>query len=122
GSEVFDHYPKGTGCFLAPRRLLLDAIEAFSSYYADRRFFNDDTGVIRQLAERHRINVSPSFAAVYSPRSTPAGFLRHALHRGTVFLDGHGKPESRFFPVAVAFFPVSIVLAAAALRRPAVIP
>ncbi len=30
------------------------------------------------------------------------------FNRGTVFLDGHGTPQSRFFPPVVAFFPLSV--------------
>jgi hypothetical protein len=48
--------------------------------------------------------------------------VRHAVHRGVVFVDGHGTPESRFFPAVAAFFPVSAALAVAALRRPSVVP
>ena len=107
GSDEFDHYPKGTGCFLSPRTLLLEAIAAFRTSYSNTRFVSDDTGLIRWLAERHRIHVSPDFSCLYSPRSNLEAFLRQAVYRGTTFVDGHGRPESRFFPVAVAFFPVS---------------
>jgi len=37
-------------------------------------------------------------------------------------VDGHGTPESRFFPVVVAFFPLSAALAVAAVRRPLLAP
>jgi glycosyltransferase involved in cell wall biosynthesis len=120
-SERFDHYPKGTTCFLAPRTLLLDAVAAFRSYYADGRFVSDDTALIRWLAERERIHLSPEFGCRYAPRTNLRAFLRQAVYRGSTFVDGHGRRESRFFPVVVTFFPVSIVLAIAALRRPVVI-
>lgn len=115
----FDRFPKGTTCFVAPRELLLDAFTAFTSRYADPRNANDDTPIIRAVAAQRPINISPSFACVYTPRSSLRSFLKHALHRGTVFLDGHGRRESRFFPVVVAFYPVSMATAAVALRRPA---
>jgi len=118
----FDRYPKGSGCFLAPRTLLLEATAAFHSRYADPRRANDDTPVIRWIAEAERINVSPHFACAYRPRMTLRGFVRHSFHRGIVFLDGHGRPESRFFPAVVGFYPVSVVLALAAMRRPTVVP
>jgi glycosyltransferase involved in cell wall biosynthesis len=120
-SERFDRYPKGTTCFLAPRTQLLDAVAAFRSYYSDQRFVSDDTALIRWLAERERIHLSPEFACLYAPRSNLGSFLRQAVYRGSTFVDGHGRRESRFFPVVVAFFPVSVVLALAALRRPGVI-
>jgi glycosyltransferase involved in cell wall biosynthesis len=120
--EEFDRYPKGTTCFLAPRELLLRAIEAFESRYDDLRLANDDTPVLRWIAERERIHLSPSFACDYRPRASLGSFLRHSFHRGTVFLDGHGRPESRFFPAVVAFFPASAALAVLAARRPSLVP
>ncbi len=72
-----------------------------------------------------RARADPPLARVrlhlHAPRLA-AVFLRHSLHRGVVFLDGHGRRESRFFPAVVAFYPVSAALAVAALRRPAAVP
>jgi glycosyltransferase involved in cell wall biosynthesis len=122
GLEDFDRFPKGTTCFLAPRALLETAFAEFESNYANLRLANDDTRVLRAVAARERIHISPEFSCTYSPRTTLRGFFRHAVHRGTVFLDGHGTRDSRFFPVVAAFFPVSAALAFAALRRPALVP
>jgi glycosyltransferase involved in cell wall biosynthesis len=122
GADEFDRFPKGMGCFLAPRELLLSAFSTFRTRYRDLRFANDDTPVLRTVAARKRIGISPSFACVYAPRTTFGRFLRHAVHRGAVFVDGHGTPASRFFPVVVAFFPLSTALAVGAVRRPALVP
>jgi glycosyltransferase involved in cell wall biosynthesis len=122
GLAEFDRFPKGTTCFLAPRALLADALDAYRSGYADLRHANDDTPVIRSIAAQERIHISPSFACDYQPRATLGSFVRHSVHRGTVFLDGHGRRESRFFPIAAAFFPVSALLGLAALRRPSLVP
>jgi glycosyltransferase involved in cell wall biosynthesis len=122
GEDEFDRFPKGTTCFLAPRTLLLSAFSSFETHYRDINLANDDTPILRTVARGARIGISPQFACRYAPRTTLGRFLRHAIHRGTVFLDGHGTPESRFFPVVAAFFPVSAALAVAALRRPAVAP
>jgi hypothetical protein len=122
GLAEFDRFPKGTTCFLAPRALLDSAFARFRSHYPDVRLANDDTPILRAVAAEEQIHISPQFACVYAPRSSLVGFLRHAVHRGTVFLDGHGTPESRFFPAVAAFFPVSAALALAALRRPALVP
>jgi glycosyltransferase involved in cell wall biosynthesis len=122
GAAEFDRFPKGTTCFLAPRDLLRAAFDEFDPQYRDIRLANDDTPILRALAARQRIWVSPSFACVYEPRSSLAGFLRHAFRRGIVFVDGHGVPESRFFPGVVAFFPLSAALVVAAVRRPLVVP
>jgi glycosyltransferase involved in cell wall biosynthesis len=122
GLEEFDRFPKGTTCFFAPRTLLESAFSRFRSHYADVRLANDDTPVLRAVAVEERIHISPEFSCIYAPRTALAGFLRHAVHRGTVFLDGHGTPESRFFPFVAAFFPVSAALALGTLRRPALVP
>jgi glycosyltransferase involved in cell wall biosynthesis len=121
GTEEFDRYPKGTTCFLAPVELLRSAFAVFHTHYRDVRLANDDTPILRSLAARERIGISPQFACVYVPRTTLGRFLRHAFHRGAVFVDGHGTPESRFFPAVVGFFPVSAALIAAAVRRPALL-
>ena len=122
GTEEFDRYPKGTTCFLCPRELLLDAIGAFHSRYVDLRDANDDTPMLRWIAERERIYVSPAFSCRYRPRTSFRSFIRHSVHRGVVFLDGHGRRESRFFPAVIAFYPLSGVMVLAALRKPRVLP
>jgi glycosyltransferase involved in cell wall biosynthesis len=122
GTEEFDRFPKGTTCFLAPRELLLSAFASFETRYRDVRLANDDTPILRALAARTRIGISPRFACSYAPRTTLDRFFRHAIRRGTVFVDGHGTPASRFFPVVAAFFPVSAAVAVAASRRPAIVP
>ena len=122
GASDFDHFPKGTGCFFVPRKVLLDAIAAFRSRYADLRYANDDGPLIRWIAERERVNVSPRFSALYLPRSRLSTFVRHSFHRGIVFLDGHGRSESRFYPVVLGFYPASALFVLAALRRPLVVP
>jgi len=120
-AESFDRFPKGTTCFLVPQQLVMDAHGAFRSGYADSRHANDDTPLIRWIATRTSIHLAPSFACDYTPRATLRSFLRHSVHRGVVFLDGHGRRESRFFPVVVAFFPLSAGLIVASLRRPSLL-
>jgi glycosyltransferase involved in cell wall biosynthesis len=122
GDEEFDRFPKGTTCFLAPRELLLWAFSGFETHYRDVRLANDDTPILRAVAQLTRIGISPRFACRYAPRTTLGRFFRHAVHRGVVFVDGHGTPKSRFFPAVVAFFPISAALALAAVRRPGVVP
>jgi glycosyltransferase involved in cell wall biosynthesis len=122
GVEDFDRFPKGTTCFLGPRALLLEAFDAFRSGYADERNANDDTPVLRFLAGKEDIHVSPHFACRYTPRESLRSFFRHAVHRGVVFLDGHGRRDSRFFVAAVGFYPLSATLLASAWRRPLLLP
>lgn len=122
GADDFDRYPKGTGCFLAPRQLVLDAIAAFDSHYGDElRFVNDDTPLIRWIAQRERIRIAPGFACRYEARETLDAFVRHAFHRGTVFVDGHLRRESRFAVPAAVFFPLSLVVGLRLARRPALV-
>jgi glycosyltransferase involved in cell wall biosynthesis len=116
--EQYDRFPKGTGHFLAPRAWLLEAIEGFQSHYADSRFSSDDTHLLRAIAARDRIHISPQFASEYRNREALVPFLRHAVHRGTTFYDGFGRRGTRFFPVVAAALPASAAGAALALRRP----
>jgi glycosyltransferase involved in cell wall biosynthesis len=122
GGEDFDHYPKGSGCLVGPRGLIVDAFGEVPSRYADPRHANDDTPMLRRVVASERIHVSPSFAADYVPRGTFRTFVRHSLHRGAVFFDGHGRRESRFFPLVLAFFPVSATLTLVSLARPRLMP
>jgi glycosyltransferase involved in cell wall biosynthesis len=121
-AQQFDRYPKGTTSFLAPKALLLDGIHAFRTRYADPRHANDDTPLIRWIAERKAIHISPRYGSSYRPRGSLGAFARHSFHRGVVFLDGHGRRESRFFPLVVAFYPLSVMLVLAAVRRPRIAP
>lgn len=118
GIEDFDRFPKGTTCFIAPRALLQEAQAGFESYYDNPREVNDDTALLRPLAARQKFNISPGFSCIYHPRSSGRKFVTHALHRGTVFVDGFGRPGSRFFAAIVAFFPLSIIAVLVAVRRP----
>ncbi len=122
GADEFDRYPKGTGCFFAPRRLLVEACAGFRSAYRDTRYANDDAPIIRAIAAQRPIHISPQFACVYRPRSSFVPFVRHAFHRGTVFLDGHGRRESRFFLIVLAFYPASLGCAYLIARRPLAAP
>jgi hypothetical protein len=122
GLEDFDRFPKGTGCFVAPRDVLLQAMDEFAPRISDWRFVSDDTQLIRWIAGRHRIQLSPEFGCDYQPRKSLRAFLGNALYRGSTFLDGHGTPESRFFPLVVGFFPLSAGIVLLVLRRPAAAP
>jgi len=120
GLDEFERFPKGTTCFFAPRAALLEAFDAYRSHYDDPRFGNDDTPVIRELAAGERIHISPRFRCEYAARSTFRSFVRHAFHRGTVFVDGHGRRESRWFWIVAAFFPATLAWLYGVRRVPAV--
>lgn len=118
GVEEFDRYPKGTTCFLAPRHLLLDAVAEFTTMYEDLREANDDTVLIRSIAEHAPINISPGFSCLYRPRRAARPFVRHTYHRGSVFVDGYARPGTRFFAVIAAFYPTSLLAVTLAVRHP----
>jgi len=123
GAEDFDRYPKGGGCFFAPRTLLLDGYASFRSYYSDSRHASDDTALIRWIAGRHPIALAPPFAYVYRfTRTTLRGFMRHAFHRGVHFVDGHGRVASRFFPLVIGYYPASAAAVALSVWRPLAAP
>jgi glycosyltransferase involved in cell wall biosynthesis len=118
GLDEYDRYSKATTCFLAPRKMLLEAKAEFSSFYADTRHASDDTGLIRLLAARQPINVSPHFACTYAAHEGYRKFMINVFHRGKTFVDSYGRPGARFFPLVLAYFPLSLLGLATALRRP----
>ncbi len=120
GLEEYDRFPKGTTQFLAPRDWLLQAIDGFESRYEELKFSNDDTLMLRELAARDRIHISPQFASGYRSREALRPFLRHAMHRGTVFYDGFSRRDTRFFPAVIAAFPVSLTGVVVLVRWPRV--
>jgi glycosyltransferase involved in cell wall biosynthesis len=118
GLDDYDRYPKGTGCFLAPRSALVAALHGFTTHFADLRDANDDTILLRPIAASQGINLAPGFACRYRSRTSLRPFLRHAHHRGKHFFDGFARRGTRYLYVVVAFFPASLALAVLALRRP----
>jgi glycosyltransferase involved in cell wall biosynthesis len=118
GLEDYDHFAKATTCFLAPRLMLLEANDQFSTYFAETSNASDDTGLIRLLAARQPINVSPHFACIYTAHGTYRAFMANIFHRGKTIIDSYGRPGTRFFPLVFAFYPTSLLALIAALRRP----
>jgi glycosyltransferase involved in cell wall biosynthesis len=118
GLDEFDYYPKGTTALIGPRQLLVDAWDAFQPTIKDWRKANDDTAVLRWVAARTPINISPCYSCTYNARRDLKSFLNHANHRGTVLIDGYLRPGARFAG------PIIIVLATSpfglwfALRHP----
>lgn len=121
GLERFDHYPKGTGCFFAPRDVLAHGFAQFSTYFDDLRNASDDTSLIRDIASGHEIWISPGFGCSYVSRSTLRQFVGHAFQRGTFFVDGHLRRGARFAPVIVAFLPTSLVAVLVMVLQPVLV-
>jgi len=114
GFAEFDHYPKGTGFFVAPRDWLIEESARLRSHFADRRFSSDDTALIRQLVLRADIHLSPRFSCTYTGRDELGPFLRHALYRGTTFVDsyvGRPGPVGRATGLALATTPAAVLVA-----------
>jgi glycosyltransferase involved in cell wall biosynthesis len=118
GLKGFDHYPKGTTCFYAPRMVLLSAIEEFEKHTRDIKHANDDTRLIRIIARDHRIHLSPSFSCTYHARTKFSHFFSHSYHRGRVFVDGFLRPGTRFFIPLLLFLIGSVIAAVASVVFP----
>ncbi len=94
--DDLDFHPVGTTMFGAPRQWLLETNETISRSHIDLHKISDDTKLIRLLAEQADLNYSPMFSCTYQPRTASAGFIKHAYHRGTVFIDGHIRNGGRY--------------------------
>lgn len=118
GIEEFDVFPKGTGFFSAPRQVLEEACDAFVSLFDDARYASDDTGVLRWIAERHRIFLAPDISATYHGRDSFKKFVAQSYFRGTTFVDSYlaspGPARNGLF----AAFGVGLLGLGVALKRP----
>ena len=111
GLEDYNRYPKGTGVFLAPRELLVDACrDAWPT--ADAALASDDTKVIRGIAGGTKIHLDPGFRAVYRPRTSTRAFVRHSLGRGTFLVDSFGGTSVGWSVALVALGLAPFVVAA----------
>ena len=126
GVDDFDRYPKGTGAFLAPRRLLLEAAGEFESHFADASLASDDTRLLRTVAAAEDIHLSPEVMCTHHAKSGRKAWSRQCYYRGTTFVDGYLTDASRarglmagvgavaaLGVVAAASFPRTTVAAAA---------
>lgn len=118
GIDEFDVFPKGTGFFSAPKDVLEDSSNAFESLFEDVRFASDDTGVLRWIAERHRIFLAPDFSATYHGRDSFKKFVGQSYFRGTTFVDSYlaspGPARNGLF----AAMAVGVLGLGVAARRP----
>lgn len=121
GLDEFDYFPKGTTALIALRSVLVEAFEHYEPTVDDLHISNDDTAVLRWVAERYGISISPQYSCVYNSRTTLREFLRHARHRGAVLIDGYLRPGLRFSRAIVVVLAVTPVLAIAVARRPRII-
>lgn len=124
GIDEFDKYPKGTTCFFIKRSVLVEANEWFIKNTKDLKTSNDDTLLIRHIAENNSINVSPSFWCLYHARGTLRQYTKHVYHRGKVFVDGFLRNDgNRFFVPLILFLILSAALPVAlVVKHSLVIP
>ena len=106
GAADFDRYPKGTTCFFGPRDVLLEAIDAFRSRYADSRVANDDTPILRWIAAA----AADQHLTCRTPATTSRGYLSARSSATPSTADrcsstATAEPESALFPVVVAVLP-----------------
>ncbi len=119
GLKEFDHYPKGTTSFLAPKRAIESAMEEFEREDRDIKYSSDDTHLIRIIARDYLINLSPRFSCVYHARTTLKGFVLQAFYRGRTFVDGFFRPGTRFYVPLIAFLVLSALGLLAIVLHPA---
>lgn len=111
GLDDFELFPKGTGCFAAPTEWLLEAVASYSPEVGDIRLSSDDTRLLRYLAGRSEIHLSPEFSCRYIPRDSFGAFIRHSYFRGTTFVDGYLRSSGH---VGKVFRPLLAISPAAA--------
>lgn len=122
GLDDFDYYPKGTGCFFIPKDLLQYATKEFLKSSHDLRYSSDDTLLIRLIAGKEKIHLSPDFSCTYHARTKLRQFVRHTFGRGMFFVDGFLRPGTRFFYPLIGFLVLSIAVLVSMVIYPAVIP
>ncbi|MBU4214662.1 MAG: glycosyltransferase family 2 protein [Actinobacteria bacterium] len=120
GAEDFDYYPKGTGCLLIPRDVLLGAVHGFESLYDDAKLASDDTRLLRHVAGEHRIWLSPDFAFLYHGKSGARGFIRQSYFRGTTFVDGYLGQAGVVRRALIAALVAAGLVGVVAVRKPKV--
>jgi glycosyltransferase involved in cell wall biosynthesis len=120
GAEEFDAFPKGTGCLLLPRTLLSEAAGGFSSLYDNADLASDDTRLLRSVAARTRIWLTPDFRFRYHGKQGARGFVKQAYFRGTTFVDGYLGQKGPVRRALLAAIAGGGALTVVGLRRPVV--
>jgi len=119
GIAEFDYYPKGTTCFFVPKAIIKDANDWFEANTKNLKTSNDDTLLIRRIAEKNNININPQFSCTYHARSSLKQYAKHVFHRGKVFVDGFLRRDgNRFFWPLVVFLALSLAVPVALILMP----
>ena len=119
GIKEFDYYPKGTTCFFVPTKVIAEANDWFTTQTKNKKASNDDTLLIRRIAEKTNINISPEFYCTYHARTNLKQYCKHVYHRGKVFVDGFLRLDgNRFFLPLVGFLIASVAVIAVLILMP----
>ncbi len=119
GINDFDKYPKGTTCFFIKKSILTKANEWFERNTKDLKDSNDDTLLIRHIAEKNSVNISPHFWCLYHARSKFYPYIKHVFHRGKVFVDGFlRKDGNTYFWPLVLFLILTALMGIFSLLQP----
>jgi glycosyltransferase involved in cell wall biosynthesis len=111
GIKDFDYYPKGTTCFFVPTAVISEANDWFVTQTKNEKASNDDTLLIRRIAENYPINLSPNFNCQYHARTNLKQYCKHVFHRGKVFVDGFLRRDgNRFYWLLISFLMASVIL------------
>jgi len=122
GIKEFDDYPKGTTCFYIKKDILVEANEWFVSNTKDLKTSNDDTLLLRHIAENNSINISPDFWCLYHARTSLKQYTKHVYHRGQVFVDGFlRKDGNKYYWPLVGFLILSALTPLALIFKPALV-
>lgn len=123
GIREFDYFPKGTTCFFVPKDVLAPANNWFKSNTRDLKNSNDDTLLLRKIAQTNNINLDPKFSCTYNARSSIKQFVKHSYHRGKVFVDGFFRRDGNiYFPIALIIISMITLAPAAMYFVPGIIP
>lgn len=98
GVDDFDRYPKGTGAFFAPVRVLRDATTGFTSFFEQRELASDDTRLLRAVAANTGINLGPEVFCRHRAKTGGSAWTRQCYYRGTTFVDGYLGSAERATP------------------------
>ena len=119
GVDEFDHYPKGTGAFAAPRAAIQEAAGQFSSLFDEQNYSSDDTRLLRSIAAHRLIHLDPDFSCEYFGRDSASRWARQVYFRGTTFVDGYVRTRAKAAVVAAALAAAVATLGVVGLRRAA---
>ena len=111
----FNLYPKGTTLLYVPTEVMFNESLKALRDSGGRKHQNDDTAILRDIVKVNSFVIDRNFDAIYHPRTSLFKFMKHAKHRGTVFISGFFpsiKYSAKLLISLAVFFLVSLFLTA----------